>query len=181
MQPRKEHLELIRAEVEKQIVEQLDSFHPHGWRKVTHWARAWGITGTIITVFIGMLAITLGALYQSFAHVEKETEFRTKTTLWEGEADKKLIAMNASLTRLELKFLADDPADPNSTVAVAKLLASAKQQNIRLDEGFIRKAGDKFLQAAKTSTSAWETFLEILSYHSFVVGVDTSHYYRSIL
>jgi len=76
---RKQQQEFIRDEVTSQLSEAVDSFRPHGWRRVTFFLREWGIAGAVLTVIVALLGITLAALYQSFSHVKEEAEFRTNT------------------------------------------------------------------------------------------------------
>src|ERR1700724_1417101 len=73
--PRNEHREWVQAEIKRAI----SSLNPHGWKKAIFILRELGPLATIIGILIALLAITLGAIYQSFAHIKEETEFRTHT------------------------------------------------------------------------------------------------------
>jgi hypothetical protein len=185
---RNEEKTWIQEQIADAIGDTLDSLKPKGWRRALYVMREIGPLAAIIGLFLALIGITCGALYQSFAHLKEETEFRTRTgdtfstiDTRLGNIDKSLVEIKASLTRYQLERLADNPADPENATSVEKLVTSAQEQNIRLDAGFIRKVGDRFIRTAKKSDSAWKAFLALLSYHSFVVGIEAPHSDKSVL
>jgi hypothetical protein len=98
MKLRDDDKDWLQNEIASQIEASVDEFRPHGWRRIAHWSREWGISGALITAFIALLAVTLGALYQSFAHVKEETEFRTQTIDHFKELDRDLLAIQTLLS-----------------------------------------------------------------------------------
>ena len=65
--------------VSERVRAAVESFKPKGWKKAIAVLRELGPLVAIIGVFVAMLGITLGAVYQAISHVKEETEFRTNT------------------------------------------------------------------------------------------------------
>jgi hypothetical protein len=61
-----------------------------GWRRARLVILSFGAPAVIVGAFIALLAVTCGALYQSFAHVKEEAIFRTRT-------DDRLVSIEALL------------------------------------------------------------------------------------
>jgi hypothetical protein len=133
---RKDHQDFLRAEIQTQIDQSIEAFNPHGWGRVTRWAREWGIAGTIIMAFLALCGITFGAVYQSFAHVRDETEFRTKTADRLTEIEARLTRVENSLQLLPAqltisKFASVSPKElrshPDELVAIEKNLTKVSR------------------------------------------------------
>ncbi len=62
------------------VAAEADKFRPHGVARVVHFLREWGLAGTIVTVFVGLLALASAAWYNAFSRVAKEASFETATT-----------------------------------------------------------------------------------------------------
>ena len=94
----------VRDEITKAIAEvnsSIEKLRPHGgFRRFVFWLRAWGIVGAIITGTITLLAITLGSLYQAYSHVERETEFRTRTDVRLDSIESRLDDIEAALRQM---------------------------------------------------------------------------------
>lgn len=61
------------------IRDAVSSLRPHGWRKAVFVLRELGPLAATVAIVVALLGITLGAVYQSTAHVKEETAFRTNT------------------------------------------------------------------------------------------------------
>jgi hypothetical protein len=165
MKLRDEDKEWLRGEISAQLTDAIEEFRPHGWRKVAHWAREWGITGAIIGAFLTMAAITLGALYQSYSHLEKETEFRTKTTDHLVDIDNRLLVLQLSLSSAQ-------PTKSQNQAAVKQLLADARARAVSISPAVIQEAGATFIQAGLSDPGAWDVAMHFLSYKSFLTSID---------
>jgi hypothetical protein len=165
MKLRDEDKEWLRGEISAQLTDAIEEFRPHGWRKVAHWAREWGITGAIIGAFFTLGAITLGALYQSYSHLEKEAEFRTKTTDHLVDIDNKLLVLQLSLSSTQ-------PTKSQNQAAVKQLLADATARAVSISPAVIQEAGGTFVQAGLSDTGAWDTAMHFLNYRSFLTSID---------
>jgi hypothetical protein len=120
---RNEDKDWIHAEIKLAI----DTVRPHGWKKLAHWLREWGIIGTNITIIFALLAMTLTAAYYAFSRVSKEATFEanTATRLDTIEATLKLIpgqiaaAKYSSVPLQELKKHRDELKEIKDNLATA--------------------------------------------------------------
>jgi hypothetical protein len=167
MKLRDEDKEWLREEISGQLTDAIEEFRPHGWQKLAHWAREWGIAGAIITTIVALVGITVGALYQSFSHVEKETEFRTKTTDHLVEIDKELLVLRISLSSAQ-------PTKSQNQTAVKQLLADARERSISISPAVIQEAGATFVQAGLSDPGAWDVAMHLLNYKSFLTSIDVN-------
>ena len=166
----------VRGEIDTAIREAIDSFAPHGWRRLTHWLKEWGITGAVITSFIAMLGITIGALIQSFAHIKDETQFRTRT---EDRLDKiehdrlanienRLQRIEDNLLALRASMAAIDPNDKRNQQEVKNIFEDAEKTSIHLPENIVQDIGGKFLDASTKNNQIWPVVEDVLAYRTFL-------------
>jgi hypothetical protein len=85
---------------------------PQGLKKVMAFVRELGTIAAVIGLFLALVAITLGSLYQSFGHVEKEAQFRGETTTKLGDIADHLKKIDNTLSAIQLTSAARDPVDP---------------------------------------------------------------------
>jgi len=143
----------LRKEDKEWIVEQIagavDSLKPKGWRKAVSALREIGPLATIIAIFVTMLGITAGAIYQSFAHVEKETQFRTQTTDTLNRTVERLTSIEGTLSLLQAQIA----AQKYSTVRPKDL------KNYRDELTGIK---NNLVQAQPVGPAYWPTAFEII-------------------
>lgn len=124
-----------------------------------YFLRSWGILAAVITSFVALLAITVGALYQSFSHVTEETKFRTKT-------EDRLTEIEKSLLAIQAKMVLSKPPDSENQADAKGVLAYAKKESIQLPESVIAQGGQKFIEAAARDPKAWDVALDFVNYRS---------------
>jgi hypothetical protein len=113
----------IHAEIQSAV----DLLRPHGWRKAVFVLRELGPLTATVAIIVALVGITLGAVYQSTAHVKEETTFRTNTMdrLGTIEGTLKLlqaqiaVAKYSSAPPQELKKHHDELASVRATLASA--------------------------------------------------------------
>jgi hypothetical protein len=154
------------------IAEQIkDSHKPRGWKKAGERIRAFGAPSAIVSIFIAMLGITLGAAYQSFSHVREETEFRTKTGDRLDAINKQLSRFNEYVGTVVKKDLRDSADLPQSQFdhelpIVAIRLHSVIQQEVVPDSSTLQMIGEKLNEAPETE-AYWPAFGSLASARSF--------------
>jgi hypothetical protein len=152
------------AEIARQISEAISDLKPHGWRKVVFHLRQLGpliaVVAVVVSTVIALLSITLGAVYQSFAHVKEETEFRTNTKDKLDKFDADLVSMRALISSIQ-------PLKSQNQKAAQELLTQARQKLVPpIPATVIEQAGMSFIEAAEKEPSAWGTALDFLNYRS---------------
>ena len=145
--------------IAKKIVEAIEPFKPKGWQKARENILAFGAPVAICGLILASLAIAIGAIYQSTAHVKEETQFRTRT-------EDRLTGIEASLLVLRVKALASNPVDPANQAEAKSLFAAAKKESIQLPVPVIEQGGQSFIEAAKTDQTAWGVALDFVAYRS---------------
>jgi hypothetical protein len=96
-----------------------------------------------------MVAITLGALYQSFSHLKEETEFRTHTIDTLKEIQDGMKGMRTDIDGMKLKQIGSNPANPENIIEAKSVLTAAAANKVRLDPSIVRDVGGKFIQASR--------------------------------
>jgi hypothetical protein len=141
---------------------------PQGLKKVMAGVREVGTIGTVIGLFLALVAITLGSLYQSFGHVEKEATFRTETKDTLDHINDHLKKIESTLSTIQLTSAASDPVNPKNALEAKRLVTVAHQNSVQLPSAVIQENGQKFIEASEKSPVAWDTALAFLDYKSFV-------------
>jgi hypothetical protein len=141
------------------IAAAIEPFKPKGWTKAREIILAFGAPVAICSLIVALLAITCGALYQSFAHVKEETQFRADALHRLDDIDKGLLSLRASNA-------GSTPTNPKSQSEAKAIIATAKEKGIRLPENVVAETGGSFIQAASTDPKAWEVALEFANYRS---------------
>jgi len=156
------------ASIHTAIDEAIATLKPHGWAKAVFVLRQLGPLIGTIGVFLTLLAITLGALYQSFSHVKEEAAFRQHTEDRLTEIEKGIKGINGTIAALHLAAVSSNPVDSRSVQEVKKVLASARASDTKLDQSIVEDAGKKFIAAAKSTPDAWNAALAFLEYRTFL-------------
>lgn len=144
-----------------EIQNAVNTLRPHGWRKAVSALRELGPLATIIGVFVALLAITIGSVYQVAGHVKEETQFRTNTGDRLGGMETRLTSMEATILGLRTSQASQDPAAPHSIAEVKNVLAVARNAKIKIDDKIVEDAGAKFIEAASHAPQAWDGVLEL--------------------
>lgn len=97
--------------VTESIREKVEQFQPHGWRRVSRFIREWGIAGTILTVFVALLALAASQFYYANQRIKQETEFETNTKTDLATLKSDLHAIQGDLARTSLTNHAALPLD----------------------------------------------------------------------
>ena len=160
---RNEDREWIRNEIHSQIKVAIT---PQGWRKGIELIRQAGAPIAVIGVFVAMLAITLGALYQAFAHVKEETTFRTHT-------EDRLTAIEDSLKRLttavdgiKLTQISAGPIDKHTIAEAKRIIEGATATKTKLDVAVVEDVGQKFASQGVTNAPAWDAAIAFMGYRT---------------
>jgi hypothetical protein len=171
---RKDQQDFIRDEVKAQIGDAVDSFKPHGWRRVTHFLREWGIAGAIITASVAMLAVTLGALYQSFSHVREETAFRVRTSDRLDNIEAILRELRASQSPApvlkEISGLA--PKEFARSLPALRRVGEQPVSAVRPAPAELHAVAQKLLQTNETTPNYWPTVLQFIKFASAGLSPD---------
>jgi hypothetical protein len=154
--------------VRDEIKASLSSLKPHGWKRAIFLLRELGPIATVITAFIALLAVMLGALYQSFGHVKEETEFRDNTKHAFEKIDDRLKNIESGLLAFRTTQAARNPRDRKSQDEAAQILAAARKESVQISATVVEEAGKSFINAAKNEPSAWNVALQFVNYRSFL-------------
>lgn len=163
---RQDQRDFIRDEIERQVNDLADSFRPHGWRRVTHFLRDWGLTGTAITVPLALLAILVAVSIFAFNGIRDNTQFRTHTEDRLGGIEKSLSAINSTLGELRLQQSALEPSNPHNATVAKSVLEKARAGDIAISANIVETTGKQFIQAARNTPAAWTATLAFLDYKS---------------
>jgi hypothetical protein len=79
MARRNDQKDFIRDEITEQLALVVDSFRPHGWKRLTYWLREWGLAGAAIAVPVTLLAICVAVGVFAAYGIKENTQFRTRT------------------------------------------------------------------------------------------------------
>jgi hypothetical protein len=158
----------VSDEIRKAIAATIDSFKPHGWRKVTHWLREWGLTSAAIAVPVALLTITLTAAYFAVSEIGRNSEFRGKTDQRLSEIEKRLDRIDQKMVALAVTSAASDPALASSQRRAKDALLEAKQQSLNIPPDVIQQTGKRFIEAAQKEQKAWDVALQFMEYRSFL-------------
>jgi hypothetical protein len=168
MQLRKEHEQLIRAEIERQMSEVVDSFRPHGWTKLTHFLREWGLVATAVVVPFTLLGILITVVIFATNGITKEAQFRTHTEDRLTNIEGTLLKINATLDGAKLKQIGANPENPENITEVKNVLIAAASNKVRIDRSIVKDVGAKFVEASQKDPAAWGAVLAFLNYKSFL-------------
>ena len=171
---RKEHTEAIAAEVTRQLNEAIDDFRPHGWRKVTHFLREWGISGTIVMAFVALMGITLGALYYSFSNVKEETTFRVRTGQRLDSIEAALLELRAAQSPAPvLKEISNlSPEQFVKALPALRRVAEQPPSNVQPVQSVLQDVARKLLGVNPLTPDYWPTVLRFIQFASAGLSPD---------
>jgi hypothetical protein len=147
------------ALLQDRIASEIARLKPHGWAKTLHLLREWSVLGVTATIIVALLALALTQWNAANGRVAAEASFRTHT-------EDRLTAIEASLLAIRAKAVASSPPDSANQVEAKKVLASAKEQSVKLPLLLIEQSGRSFIDAAKSDSRAWDVALDFVSYRS---------------
>ncbi len=181
MKLRKEDQDWLSAEIGRVVTAEnailVDSFKPHGFRRVAHFLREWGILGSIITAFISLFGITLGAVYVATARVAKQATFESDTTKKLADLVTRLDKIDANLAGFQIGNLSNNVVTETNAREAKKILYDAQIASIKVPAAVVRMAGEKFVTASKSVPAAWDTalsFCELQFIQKYRNGHDSS-------
>jgi hypothetical protein len=98
---RKEDREWFVEEVSRQIQELESRLTPKGWRKTIFFLREWSILGVTATTFLALLALVGTAWNAANARLEKETDFRTNTSVALARFEERLANIQSEIRTIQ--------------------------------------------------------------------------------
>jgi hypothetical protein len=141
---------------------------PRGWKKAVRLLRELGPLAASVGLFVALLGVTTGALYQSFAHVKEETQFRTHTEdrLGRIEADlKSLLAVNTIRQAAELK-----PHELSLELPkVRESIQTAQETGTKLPDQALGEIQTRLLNVNEASPGYWPLAFALISYRSIII------------
>jgi hypothetical protein len=162
--------EEIKAQLEERVRELAGSLNPKGWKKLAFILRQLGpIIGTV-AVILALAAITIGALYQSFAHVEQEVKFRTQTEndLTTVKSDIKeieqLLAKQDVLAQAALPLVDFQATLPG----LSSSLIVARKQQVIVPSQVVNNLSQKLIAVGASTPGFWPTASELVNYKSYL-------------
>lgn len=166
MKLRDEDKKWFAGEIERQLSEVVDSFKPHGWRRLVHLLRELGpIIGTFSFV-LGLIAIIITVGIFATNRVSQESEFRGTTVQQFKTIDQRLSTIETSIAAIRLNQISSIPASPQSIREARGIIAESKKSGTFIPDSVIKQVGTSFLEASKASPKVWEAALDFVSYHT---------------
>jgi hypothetical protein len=166
MKLRDEDKEWFAGEIERQLSEVVDSFEPHGWRRLVHLLREFGpIIGTFSFV-LALIAIIITVGIFATNRVSQESEFRRTTVQQFKTIDQRLSTIETSIATIRLNQISSIPASPQSIREARGIIAESKKSGTLIPDSVIKQVGTSFLKASKASPTVWEAALDFVSYHT---------------
>ena len=154
--------------IQGEIREAIASLKPRGLKKAVFILRDLGPIATILAVFVTMLGIMVAALYQSFAHVKEETQFRTQASDRLDRITERLDIIDRALLAVRISQSATNLNDEHSQKEAREILEAAQKSSIRLPQETVQVTGTKFVEAAARNPEVWKTAGQFLSYRTFL-------------
>jgi hypothetical protein len=151
--------EWVKSEISLAIELLRESLRPKGWGRFVNWLRNWGAVGSAATLPLALLALTITAVSYAVSESGKNSEFR-------GATIERLKNIDSGLLEIKTKLTSASPLDPRSQQAAKEVLAEARRISAVVPVGAIRDAGERFIDAASTESSAWNVALDFISYRS---------------
>jgi hypothetical protein len=163
----------VSDEVRRVVDEAIDSFKPHGWRKVTHVLREWGLVAAAIAVPIALLGIAAAAWYFAFSEIGKNSEFRGTTEQRLKEIDKSLTVIQRLLAVQNPGKVLTEISDFDATTFTASLpvLRQAAEQpvtEVNATLPTLQRISEKLHQTSPATPDFWPTVAAIINYQSRV-------------
>ena len=165
---RSEQRDFIRDEINLQLNLAVDAFRPHGWRKITHFLREWGLAASANAVPLALLGICVAVGIFAASGIKENTQFRTRTEDKLATIDGDIKAIRADLIKQGLLNHASMPL-PDFRASLPDLgvaLATAKQQDVKTSPEVIDGIRQKLIASGTTAAGFWPTAAQFISYQS---------------
>ena len=123
------------------------------------WQPSWIQAACAIIALIiafGGFAFWCGSLNSDVKYLQKDV----------SEIKMTLTSIQGGLLVLQTKAAAANPANPANQEEVKNVLAVAKKESISLPLPIIQEGGDRFIEASRESSNAWEPALQLISYRT---------------
>lgn len=144
MKLRDEDKRWLRDEISSRVMEsikgELDSFKPHGWRRLTNFLREWGLASTVVIVPISLLGLAGAGWWYAMSRVGNETRFETRTSDKIGQIEGQIrnlkgeIRTNEAASSLQMLKQSGHSASGKSLKEISSNLAEAQQLAPRLPQ-----------------------------------------------
>lgn len=169
--PAEENMDLRKEQqawVNEQIRVAVDALKPKGWKKAVFLLRELGPLATIVAVFMTLLAITCGAIYQSVVHVTSETEFRTHTadTLVQIQATLRELQASQSPKRVIQEIARLDTKQFSRNLTALQKAAEQPIEKAAASIGNIQEIAQKLRDTNESSPDYWPAVLQFISFAS---------------
>ncbi len=161
---RNEDKDWIQSEIQAAIA----VLEPHGWRKVTHFLKEWGLVATVFAVPLTLLGLLITVVIFAANGITKNAEFRTHTEDRLTGIEGNLARINATLEGQKLKQIGSNPTNPENIAEAKNVLIAAASSKTKIDRSIVQDVGGQFVQAAQKDPAAWSTVLAFLNYKSFL-------------
>jgi hypothetical protein len=155
----------VSVQVSAALEEVVNSLRPHGWKKVTHWLREWGLAGTAMTVPVALLALCVTLAIFAASDIKENTQFRTYTEDRLKAIESFLHDLDSHFKAIRLMQLSDSPRNPQSIASTKEIIKQAIEGKVPISADAIEVAGTPFIEAAD-DPAAWNTALSFLTYRS---------------
>jgi hypothetical protein len=164
--------EWLRNEIATQIAAAVEPLKPRGFRKLLFLLREWGLVAANITVFVGLLAIVVTAVYAAVNRSVTEATFQQKTNDHFDKVEATLLELKGTLKQIQEQH-GKDVFNQSKTVSPEILGNEADglaKNEIFLPRGLVAEAGANLLrmQPKDATPSVWEATEKLLNYISYV-------------
>jgi hypothetical protein len=169
--------EEIKKVVTDSIRDSVDKFRPHGWRRVSIFIREWGIAGTILTVFVALLALAATAFYEATARIEKQARFEEQTTSKLNNMSTDIQSIQGELARMSLFNHAALPlTDFKSTLPdLSSAIATVREQKLVVSPNVMADIQKKLVATDDNSPGYWQAASQLITYRSMPAGTKPSN------
>jgi hypothetical protein len=170
---RKEHKDFIRDEINQQITLAIDSFKPHGGRRLTHWLREWGLAGTAIAVPLTLLTICVAVGIFAASGMKENTQFRTRTedrlTTIEGDVQDIKVSLLKLRAAESPKSVLDEMSHLDQKIfakALSALQTVTEQpvSKVNASQAILQQVADKLLRIDPNAPDYWPTVLRFIQF-----------------
>jgi hypothetical protein len=142
------------------------SLRPHGWRRLTHWLREWGLAGTAIAIPVTLLSISIAVGIFAAYGIRDNTQFRTRTEDRLKHMESSLEDLDSNFKAIRLKQLSDSPRNPKSIASAKEIINQAIAGKVPISPEVVESAGVPFVEAGAKTPTAWDAALSFLTYRS---------------
>jgi hypothetical protein len=155
-------------EIARQLKEVVDSFKPHGWRKLVHLLRELGpIIGTC-TFVLGLIAAVITLAIFGFSSRTEEAAFRGRTEERLKNIESSLPRIKGELIKQGITAQATLPSAQFKTALpdIRSSITAAKEQNVKVPVTIVEDIAHRMAATDTNAPAFWPTAAAIISYQS---------------